>query len=250
MHSRSGHGTRRLRAFVVRPGDSVAVWVRVASLVLCSTLAACGGSPSSEPVETEAHFAREIELPAPELDGPVPLNRAIHERRSVRDFTAEPLPIDLIGQLMWAGQGVTSSDGKRASPSAGATYPLELYVVTADSVMHYLPAGHRVEHRDSPDLRGQLQEAAFDQSHVGSAPAVIVIAALFQRTADKYGDRARDYVNQESGHTAQNILLEATAYGLAAVPTGGFDSAETADLLGLRVDLEPLYLIPTGFPSG
>ena len=127
---------------------------------------------------------------------------------------------------------------------------MELYVVTADSVMHYLPEDHRVEHRDSPDLRIQLQEAAFDQAHVGSAPAVIVIAAVFQRTAEKYGDRARDYVNQESGHTAQNILLEATGYGLTAVPTGGFDSAQTAKLLDLPADLEPLYLIPTGFPSG
>jgi SagB-type dehydrogenase family enzyme len=126
---------------------------------------------------------------------------------------------------------------------------LELYAVTADSVMRYLPEGHRLELRDTPDLRGRLQEAAFDQSQVGSAPAVIVIAAVFQRTADKYGDRARDYVNRESGHAAQNILLEATAYGLAAVPVGGFDSGDTADILGLSEDHEPLYLIPTGFPS-
>ena len=220
----------------------------VATLVLCVTLGACGDSPSSEPVDSAVPFTREIELPAPELDGPVPLNRAIQERRSVREFTADPLPMELIAQLMWAGQGVTSTEGKRASPSAGATYPLELYAVTADSVIHYLPESHRVEHRDTKDLRAQLQEAAFDQSQVGTAPTVIIIAAVFQRTADEYGDRARDYVNQESGHAAQNILLEATAYGLAAVPVGGFDSAETAELLGLPADTEPLYLIPTGFP--
>lgn len=168
----------------------------------------------------------------------------------MRDFTAEPLPMELLGQLLWAGQGVTSADGKRASPSAGATYPLELYVVTLDSVMHYVPTGHVVEHRDAHDLRPRLQEVAFDQAQVGAAAAVIVIAAVVERTADKYGDRARDYVIQESGHAAQNILLEATAYGLAAVPVGGFDSAEAADVLGLPADTEPLYLIPTGFPPG
>jgi SagB-type dehydrogenase family enzyme len=222
----------------------------LAALVLSLTLSTCGSSPSSDVLDTADPFTGEIDLPSPDLDGPIMLNRAIQERRSVREYGAEPLPIDLIGQLLWAGQGITSADGKRTSPSAGATYPLELYVVTADAVLHYLPEGHRVERRDSRDLRGQLQEAAFDQSQVGSPPAVIVIAAVFERTAGKYGDRARDYVNRESGHTAQNILLEATAYGLAAVAVGGFDPAEAADILGLPADHEPLYLIPAGFPAG
>ena len=233
-----------------RPEESAAIRIGVISLLLCSTLGACGGgSPSSEPVDTATPFEREIDLPPPELDGPVPLNQAIHERRSAREFATDSVPTGLLGQLLWAGQGVTSADGRRASPSAGATYPLELYVITVDSVMHYLPARHRVEHRNTPDLRGRLQRAAFDQSHVGAAPAIIVIAADVQRTADKYGGRASDYVRQESGHAAQNILLEAGAYGLAAVPVGAFDPAETAELLGLPTELEPLYLIPTGFPS-
>ena len=220
----------------------------VASLLLCLALVSCGDAPSPEPDTAATPFTRETELPDPELDGPVSLNQAIRDRRSMRDFAAEPLPTELLGQLLWAGQGVTSTDGKRASPSAGATYPLELYVVTPDSVIHYLPAVHAFEHRDSPDLRPRLQEAAFDQAQVGTAAAVIVIAAVVERTADKYGDRARDYVIQESGHAAQNILLEATAYGLAAVPVGGFGPAEVADVLGLPADTEPLYLIPTGFP--
>jgi len=113
----------------------------------------------------------------PSVAGRVSLEEAIERRRSLRTFGPGPLPVGTIGQLLWAGQGVTSPDGRRAAPSAGASYSLELYAVTAAEVMHYLPHDHRVETRATTDLRPELKAAALDQASVGAAPVVIVVAA-------------------------------------------------------------------------
>ena len=102
-------------------------------------------------------------LPPPEVTGTISLEKAIGKRRSRRAFRPDPPPVATIGQLLWAGQGVTSPDGKRAAPSAGALYPLELYAVTSQQVMHYLPDGHRAETRAVSDLRPELKDAALGQ---------------------------------------------------------------------------------------
>jgi len=151
-----------------------------------------------------------------------------------------------IGQLLWAGQGITGTDGKRAAPSADALYPLELYVVTPRQVMHYLPDGHRAETRSVSDLRPGLKAAAVGQSSVGAAPVVIVVAAVPSRLSHRYGDKAEEFVQIEVGHAAQNILLQAAALGLAAVPVGSLDPSQAADTLALPPDQTVLYLIPVG----
>jgi SagB-type dehydrogenase family enzyme len=217
---------------------------------LAATVVAGGCAPHAPSWirATNACYSRQIALPAPVLDGAISLEQAIHRRRSARAFRPEPLPLAAIGQLLWAGQGITSPDGKRAAPSAGALYPLELYVVTPSQVMHYLPHGHRVETRDSADLRPQLRTDAFGQGPVGAAPVVVAVAAAPDRTRHKYGARAEAFVEREAGHAAQNILLEATAHGLAAVPIGSLDPSRAAITLALPADQTVLYLIPVGSP--
>ncbi|MEZ5228233.1 MAG: SagB/ThcOx family dehydrogenase [Acidimicrobiales bacterium] len=117
---------------------------------------------------------------------------------------------------------MTDTNGHRTAPSAGATYPLELYVITADAVAHCLPDTHTIEHRSDDQTLGALAGLAFDQTFVSEAPAVVVITGVAARTEEKYGDAARDFVNREAGHAAQNVLLQATATGLSAVPVGWF----------------------------
>ena len=123
-----------------------------------------------------------------------------------------------------------------------------MYAITATELMHYVPAGHRVEQRADTTTLAALPDAAFDQTFVGDAPLVVVIAADPARTEQEYGAVADDLVNREAGHAAQNILLQATALGLAAVPVGGFDPAEVARLLALPPGQSVLYLIPVGVP--
>jgi SagB-type dehydrogenase family enzyme len=192
---------------------------------------------------------REVEaLPSPRVDGQVSLEAALQGRRSVRSFGDTPLTIEQIGQLLWAAQGVTDDEGHRTAPSAGATYPLELDVVTADGLARYLPDGHRLAWRGAVDLRATLAEAALGQAAVLEAPLVLVISGVQERTAARYGKRAERYVAMEAGHAAQNVLLEAVSLDLGAVLVGAFDDVAVRRLLGLADGEAPLYLVPVGHP--
>jgi SagB-type dehydrogenase family enzyme len=144
---------------------------------------------------------------------------------------------------------VTAASGGRTAPSAGGLYPLEIYVVTAQGAHHYVPDGHYLETQNDADLRGELMGAGLDQSAIGDAAAVFVIAGVVSRTEAKYGDRAERYVILEAGHAAQNLLLEAVALGLGAVPIGAFRDDEVAETLALPDGGQPLYLIPVGRPA-
>lgn len=195
-----------------------------------------------------------IELPQPAVDGDVSLETAISKRRSVRDFSRQALPLADVAQLLWAAQGVTSGDGGRAAPSAGALYPLELYLVAGkvDSLpaglYRYEPRGHRLQHVADGDLRKALAKAALDQAWIRSAPAVLVIAGVYERSAKKYGQRARRYTHIETGHAAQNVYLQAEALGLGTVIVGAFEEAAVRQVLGLPADHAPLALLPVGYP--
>lgn len=208
-----------------------------------------GSAQQSQAPENQARYTHQIALPKPSLTGPVSLEEAIERRRSIRTFGPAQLPVGTIGQLLWAGQGITSPDGKRAAPSAGALYPLELYAVTAAEVMHYLPPGHRAETRVTPDLRPQLKAAALDQASVGAAPLVIVVAAEPGRLSDRYGAKADLYTDLEAGHAAQNMLLQAVVRGLAAVPVGSFNASRVARTLALPPGQAVIYLIPVGYAA-
>ena len=219
---------------------------------LLTGLAAAGlaaGCASQAPAwvrHSKARYTRRIALPPPSTSGSIALEHAIEQRRSRRTFRPDPLPLVTIGQLLWAGQGITSLDGKRTAPSAGALYPLELYVVTAAEVLHYLPEGHQAELRTQADLRPELKAAAFGQPHVGAAPVVIVVAAVPERTRRKYGAQAEAFVQREAGHATQNILLQATARRLAAVPVGSLSPSAAAAALALPPGQTVLYFVPVG----
>lgn len=212
------------------------------TLIGVPLLGACSENPSPPDGGTESR-------PLPSMNADSRLEDLLATRRSVRSFSPESLTEEQIGQLLWAAQGVTAEWGGRTAPSAGALYPLEMYVVTADGVDHYLPEGHRLEQVATGDTRDELAGAALDQQALHSAPAVIVIAAEYARTEARYGDRAERYVHLEAGHAAQNLLLEAVDLGLGAVPIGAFDDAAVQQVLGLPPDWIPLYLIPVGVPG-
>jgi SagB-type dehydrogenase family enzyme len=199
--------------------------------------------------QTKPESAKILQLPAPERKGRVSLEEALAARRSVREFARQPLTDRELSQLLWATQGITSSEGLRTAPSAGALYPLEVWVATASGFYHYEPYRHRLTQHLERDLRPDLYRAALMQDPVREAPAVFVMAAVYARTAQKYGEqRALRYVHMEAGHAAQNLLLEAVALGLGGVPIGAFNDREVERVLSLPTDQKPLYLIPVGHP--
>ncbi len=218
-------------------------------LAVCIGVTACAGAEPnvirSSP-SPAASSGTTIALPAPRTAGDVSLEAALALRRSVREFTDELLTLEEISQLLWAAQGITAEWGGRTAPSAGALYPLEMYVATPYGLYHYVPEGHRAEVLSGSDLRAGLSLAAFGQAAVADAPAVFVVTALYERTSAKYGARAERYVHLEAGHVGQNILLQAVALGLAGVPIGAFSDGDVLRVLGLASDHAPLYLIPIG----
>lgn len=190
-----------------------------------------------------------LDLPEPRLTSDVSLEEALARRRSVRRYTDEPLTLAEMSQLLWAAQGITCERGARTAPSAGAFYPLEVYVAAPNDLYHYLPDGHRLEVLAHKDLRQALARVSLGQSAVHDAPAVFVIAAIYTHTAERYGDRTDLYVKLEVGHVGQNILLQAAALGLGGVPIGAFHDDWVRRILRLPADQEPLYLIPVGHPA-
>ncbi|MFQ6047774.1 MAG: SagB/ThcOx family dehydrogenase, partial [Phycisphaerae bacterium] len=214
---------------LMEPGSMLArqTLLRLTVAVALAQAAVCSQTNTSATIAT-------ISLPEPRLTGPMSLERAISKRRSVREFSAQPLTVQQIGQLCWAAQGITDSRrGFRAAPSAGALYPLELYLVTPAGLYHYVAASHKLDQLASHDLRPALARAALGQTCISKATATMVITAVQQRTAAKYGPRAQRYCLLEAGHAAQNVLLQAVALGLAAVPVGAFHDAQVHQLLGL-----------------
>lgn len=213
----------------------ICVAVLVAGALGCSQTAAPGGSEA------------EIALPPPHTESDFSVEEALAQRRSIRQFTREELTVQEIGQLSWAAQGITKPEtGFRTAPSAGATYPLELYLFTEDGVFHYVPDGHKLVGVSGTDERRALAAAALGQPWVAEAPLDFVITAVCERTSGKYGDRAERYVHMEAGHVAENIHLQAVALGLGSVPVGAFRDAEVGALLDLPSGESPLYIIPVG----
>ena len=191
-----------------------------------------------------------IPLPAPHTSGPVSLEAAIAQRRSVRRYAPGDLSLEQIGQLLWAAQGITGDRvALRAAPSAGACHPLEFYVCRASGVWHYEPRHHRLTRHLEQDIRGPLAAAAWGQQFIAEAPCVFAISAIFERTTRRYRERGRlRYVPIDVGHAAQNLLLQAVALELVSVPVGAFDDAAVRQVLGLPRQEELLYILPVGRP--
>ena len=190
---------------------------------------------------------RIIELPEPDKKGTISLEQAIVSRRSCRDFLPKPLSIKQISQLCWAAQGQQQGGRYRNAPSAGATYPLELFAVTEKGGFNYLPDSHALEEIAKEDLRGKLFSAAWGQEFISLAPLTLVITAEFIRTTDHYGKRGIRYVYMEAGHAAQNIHLQAESLGLGSVAVGAFDDTSVSSVLSLPENLEPVYMMTIGY---
>ena len=187
-----------------------------------------------------------INLPEPEFTN-MSIEQCIQQRRSIRSFQDKTLSLQEISNLLWTAQGITDNErGYRATPSAGATYPLILYYATKHGLFRYIPKSHGVKQTMQKDVRKDIAEAALNQMFIADAGMVIVITAIFKNTTWRYKERGVRYVHIEVGHCAQNIHLEAVALGLGSVSIGAYHDDELKELLELDQE-EPLYIIPVGY---
>lgn len=200
----------------------------------------------------DASTKKTIDLPEPQHNSRTAIEQALLKRRSQRSYAEKRLTLKQISQLCWAAQGVTNPRGFRTAPSAGALYPLELFLAAANvegldpGVYRYQPENHRLVQQIRGDQTEALWQAGLHQSAIKQAPAVFVFTAVFERTMRKYDDRGKRYALMETGHAAQNLCLQAVALDLATVPMGAFDDSNVARTLGLDETTRPLYLLPVG----
>jgi SagB-type dehydrogenase family enzyme len=201
-----------------------------------------------------AQDAPSIPLPPPATRGSMTVEEALATRRSVRAYRDDALPLAHLGQLLWAAQGITDAEGHRTAPSAGARYPLELYVVAGHvaglppGVYRYRPAAHALAPHLSGDRLRHLVEAAARQDWIAQTAAVLVIASVDERTRARYRDRTDRYVAIEVGHVGQNVYLQATALGLATTMVGAFEDDSVSAVLQLDRAERPIALMPVGRP--
>lgn len=226
--------------------------VRTLVLVLTALSLWTGCVPREESSSSRLPAETEIKLPEPRHDSNISIEETLLKRRSIRDYSGEPLTLKEVAQLLWAAQGITGPGGFRTAPSAGATYPLETYLVVGDvkdlmaGVYRYAPEEHRLVRVLAGDRRAELASAALGQSWVRKAAIDIVFTAIYERTTGRYGERGVRYVHMEVGHAAQNVYLQAVALELGTVVIGAFYDNRVAEVLKLPQNEQPLYIMPVG----
>ena len=198
------------------------------------------------------HTSERIKLPGPKYDSSTSVEEALLKKRSVRVFKEGPVMLAELSQLIWAAQGMTDPRGLRTAPSAGALYPLELYVVAGDvnglpqGLYKYVPGRHELLGLSKGDWRKDLCNAGLGQSSIRRAALVLVLSGVYERTTAKYGERGIRYVHMEAGHAAQNVYLQAVPLELGTVVIGAFQDEEVKRLLKMGAGESPLYKMPVG----
>lgn len=194
-----------------------------------------------------------IKLPEPEYDGSVSVEQALQNRRSVRNYTNSPMTLSEVSQMLWAAQGITEPGrGFRTAPSAGALYPLEVYIVIDrveeldEGVYKYNVQENNLRKLKSGSFNREVSEAALGQSSIQQAAMQIVFSAVYERTTQKYNDRGIRYVHMEAGHAAQNVFLQAESLGLGTVTIGAFNDDNLEELLNMPENETALYILPVG----
>jgi SagB-type dehydrogenase family enzyme len=204
-------------------------------------------------------------LPAPNLDGRCSVEKALAERKSVREFSDEPMSLVALSQLLWAAQGVTRKmdkpdwwtgtawqGGMRTAPSAGALYPLEVYVVAGNveglnpGIYKYKPLTHELVKVSTGDKRSQMVTRPPGQNWLVQAPCLIVFGVVYAREEVKYAERAAQYVHIEVGHAVENLCLQAVALDLGSTVMGAFKDDLVKRVIGMPDEESPVAFVPVG----
>jgi SagB-type dehydrogenase family enzyme len=190
-----------------------------------------------------------IKLPDP--DKSTPLSQLLLKRRSMRRYSRGEIDLKELSQILWSTYGLINEE-RRVVPSAGATYPVEVFIFASrvfgvePGIYKYSEYEHSLIPLKKGDYSRELAKACLGQSWVKNAPLNIVLVARYRKTTDWYGERGFRYIYMEAGHIGQNIYLSATELGLGTVAVGAFKDEEVARLIGLGEEYIVLYVFPIG----
>ncbi|MCL2294845.1 MAG: SagB/ThcOx family dehydrogenase [Spirochaetes bacterium] len=241
-------------------------YLNLLGLIILMIFTGCGAETSRRTGESSGLIKMENSpltyvLPAPKIKGTVSVEEALQNRRSHRRFQDSALSAAQLSQILWAAYGITAPrpdhpglrGGLRTTPSAGALFPLEIYVVIGNvagiepGVFRYDSERHKIVRTIAGDVRAELTAAALGQRMIMEAPITLVYTAVFSRMIARYGERGRKYTYMEVGHSAQNVYLQAEAMGLGTCAIGAFTDAQVSRILRLPAEEAPLYMMPVGF---
>ncbi|MCL2484962.1 MAG: SagB/ThcOx family dehydrogenase [Endomicrobia bacterium] len=236
---------------------------KICFLGLSILIALSGCSSETQATQKEAKMENSqliYTLPAPKTEGNVSVEKALANRRSQRQFQNKALSAEQLSQILWSAYGITNPinnpalrGGLRTAPSAGALYPLEIYVAVGNvagieaGLYKYISQENKIIRTIDRDVRRELSAAALNQGMIREAPVTVIYTALFGRLTERYGDRSERYAFMEAGHSAQNIYLQAEALGLGTCAVGAFQDDRVSGLLRLPKEERPLYLMPVGY---
>ena len=198
----------------------------------------------------------QMNLPKPKLKGEVSVEAAIKHRRTIRSYLSKPLTLNQLSQILWSAQGITEDRGyKRAAPSGGALYPIDIYAVVGDNsveelkagIYHYEPHKHAVLLIAEGDFRTDVARAALSQMWMAKAPLNLVVTSEYSQITSKYGSRGERYAMIEAGHVGQNIFLQAEALGLRAGIVGAFHDNDVMRVIRISSSHDPLLILPVGY---
>ncbi|HEY3296598.1 MAG TPA: SagB/ThcOx family dehydrogenase [bacterium] len=203
-----------------------------------------------------ARALKTLVLPPPNFKSSFSVEQALHVRRSIREYTSDPLTLQQFSQLLWSCQGITSQEGFRTVPSAGAIFPLEIYAVVshvdglAPGIYHYLPGleAHVVEQIVLGDFGEKLFDLSTKQDFIKTVGVNLVLGTVTARMEKQYGGMALRYVLMEMGHAVQNVHLQAEALGLGSVAVGYLNEDAVKEML--RMESDPLYMVSIGKKRG
>lgn len=224
--------------------------VLLISFVLIFKMTGCADESTNK---SQSDNAEIVFLPSPQTDSDVSIESVLKSRRSLRNYSDKPVSLEEVSQLLWAAQGITGENMPfRTAPSAGATYPLETYVIAGNiegleaGVYKYNPQQHQLQIVNTNDVRSEVAAAGLGQAFISQAPLSILFTAIYSRTTNRYGQRGNMYVHMEAGHAAQNICLQAEALNMGAVPVGAFNDDRMRSAVGISDKEKPLYLLSIG----
>lgn len=218
----------------------------ISNLILC---------PSLKSAET-------INLPQPYYKSTTSVEEALQDRRSRREFDDDKLQLSQISQILWSAYGITKPmpnapdflrGGFKTAPSAGARYPLEIYVLAHNveglerGIYKFKVAEHELTLVKKGSFMEQLVSASYNQSWIGEAAAAIIYTAVYERISERYGERGRErYVCMDLGHSAQNIYLQCESLNLSTCAVGAFNDSKVGELFEIKDKETPLYIMPLG----
>jgi SagB-type dehydrogenase family enzyme len=217
----------------------------ILSIIIGGIIMSCESAPGDKRMDV-------IQLPEPQYDSSLSIERALQQRRSIRDYLDEPLTLNQVSQLLWAAQGITDAASLRTAPSAGALYPLEMYLVIGQvsnlskGIYKYRSQKHELIKIVEGDKRFELASAALGQDWVRDGAVVLVFSAVYERTMKKYRQRGIRYVHIEVGHAAQNVYLQAVSLQLGTTFVGAFYDEEVKQVLNMPDNEQPLGIMPVG----